>query len=111
MSITPTDKRRTETKPTNVVDMPDAFYLGSRIAPDTRERFPDGAIYYDSSDLTTHSVILGMTGSGKSGLGITLLEEAALDGIPQIVIDPKVGMPEIWMDFENVMPQGLKGGK
>ena len=44
---------------------------------------------YDSKDLVTHGVVLGMTGSGKTGLCLALLEEAAMDGIPVIAIDPK----------------------
>ena len=46
-------------------------------------------LLYDSKDLTTHGLILGMTGSGKTGLAMVLLEEAAIDGIPALVIDPK----------------------
>ncbi len=49
----------------------------------------DGLILYDSKDLVTHAVCVGMTGSGKTGLCIALLEEAAIDGIPALVIDPK----------------------
>ncbi len=44
---------------------------------------------YDSSDLLTHAVCIGMTGSGKTGLGIALIEEAAIDGLPVLAIDPK----------------------
>jgi len=51
------------------------FYLGTQILPDAGT-----PVLYDAADLTTHAVIIGMTGSGKTGLGITLLEEAALDG-------------------------------
>jgi polynucleotide 5'-kinase involved in rRNA processing len=65
-----------------------AFYLGKQFDPDNGQLKPD-QILYDSKDLTTHAVIVGMTGSGKTGLGITLLEEAAIDGIPSLVIDPK----------------------
>ena len=68
-----------------------AFYLGrehDQKSGETSERL----MLYDSKDLTTHAVCVGMTGSGKTGLGVTLLEEAAIDGIPSIVIDPKGDM-------------------
>jgi polynucleotide 5'-kinase involved in rRNA processing len=66
-----------------------AFYLGSPY--DLREKKrKEGLLLYDSKDLVTHAVCVGMTGSGKTGLCISLLEEAAIDGIPAIVIDPKV---------------------
>ena len=54
------------------------FYLGKLIDPKTLEK-TDNYLLYDSRDLTTHAICLGMTGSGKTGLGITLLEEAAID--------------------------------
>jgi hypothetical protein len=47
------------------------------------------SVLYDSTDLTTHAVIVGMTGSGKTGLGITIIEEALLNGIPCLVIDQR----------------------
>jgi hypothetical protein len=71
------------------VEAPNNFYLGAQVNPDTGEVIEDAPIYYDARDLTTHGVILGMTGSGKTGLAITMLEEAVLDGIPSIIIDPK----------------------
>jgi hypothetical protein len=65
-----------------------AFYLGKRIDPDAGG-LTDELVLYDSRDLTTHAVIIGMTGSGKTGLGIGLLEEAALDHIPIMRLTPK----------------------
>src|SRR4029079_305732 len=57
------------------------FYLGREF--DTRTKRPtDDLVLYDSKDLVTHALCVGMTGSGKTGLGITLIEEAALDGVP-----------------------------
>lgn len=77
------------------------FYLGREIDPDTKAR---GAtpLLYDSSDLVTHAVIAGMTGSGKTGLGIGLIEEAAIDGIPVIAIDPKGDLGNILLTFPRL---------
>ena len=57
------------------------FYLGREVDPATKSR-GETPLLYDSSDLVTHGVIVGMTGSGKTGLGIDLIEEAAIDGVP-----------------------------
>ena len=65
-----------------------AFYLGKRFDEDKNDLSED-LVLYDSKDLTTHAVIIGMTGSGKTGLGVGILEEAAMDNIPVIAIDPK----------------------
>ena len=80
-----------------------AFYLGKSfdLAQDTLGTDP---ILYDSKDLTTHAVIVGMTGSGKTGLGITLLEEAAIDGIPALIIDPKGDMGNLMLNFPKLQP-------
>ena len=64
------------------------FYLGREY--DLAAGKPkDDLVLYDSKDLTTHALCVGMTGSGKTGLCLALLEEAAIDGIPAIIIDPK----------------------
>ncbi|NQV85613.1 MAG: ATP-binding protein [Woeseiaceae bacterium] len=77
------------------------FYIGKRYDTEA-ERLTDDLVLYDSKDLTTHAVIIGMTGSGKTGLGITLLEEAALDHIPVIALDPKGDMGNILLTFPNL---------
>ncbi len=74
------------------------FYLGRMFDID-KGRVTDDLLLYDSKDLTTHAVCVGMTGSGKTGLGITLLEEAAIDGIPALVIDPKGDMGNLLLTF------------
>ena len=80
-----------------------AFYLGK--AYDLAQgSATDELILYDSKDLTTHAVIIGMTGSGKTGLGIGLIEEAAIDHIPVIAIDPKGDLTNLCLTFPNLAP-------
>jgi len=79
------------------------FYLGKRYDPASRET-TDDLILYDSRDLTTHAVCVGMTGSGKTGLCVSLLEEAAMDGIPAIAIDPKGDLSNLMLTFPGLSP-------
>ncbi len=80
-----------------------SFYLGQEY--DLEEgRISDAVVHYDARDLTTHGVCLGMTGSGKTGLGVILLEEAALDGVPSLVIDPKGDMTNLLLTFPDLRP-------
>ncbi len=79
------------------------FYLGQQL--DTNQE-PNGLLELLKSDaLTTHTAIIGMTGSGKTGLGIGLLEEAAIDNIPALIIDPKGDMGNLLLAFEELSPQ------
>ena len=80
-----------------------AFYLGNIYDRAAGKRTED-ILLYDSKDLTTHAVCVGMTGSGKTGLCIGLLEEAAIDGIPAIVIDPKGDIGNLLLTFPNLQP-------
>ncbi len=77
------------------------FYLGKNYDPATQAA-TDELLLYDSKDLTTHGVLMGMTGSGKTGLGVALIEEAAIDNIPSIVIDPKGDMTNLLLTFPNL---------
>ncbi len=79
------------------------FYLGKRYDLAANARLAD-LILYDSRDLLTHAVVLGMTGSGKTGLGITILEEAAIDGVPVLAIDPKGDLTNLLLTFPNLAP-------
>jgi hypothetical protein len=89
------------------IEAPTTFYLGRRYDPET-QRLADEVIYYDSRDLTTHAVVVGMTGSGKTGMCIALLEEAALDGVPAIVIDPKGDITNLLLNFPQLRPEDFK---
>ncbi|HUV95299.1 MAG TPA: DUF87 domain-containing protein, partial [Anaerolineae bacterium] len=78
------------------------FYLGKRYDPGLERVVGDDLLMYDARDLTTHAVCVGMTGSGKTGLCTDLLEEAALDGVPSIVIDPKGDMTNLLLTFPDL---------
>jgi DNA helicase HerA-like ATPase len=78
-----------------------AFYLGRACDPKTGETAA-APLLYDAKDLTTHAVCVGMTGSGKTGLCIALLEEAALDGVPALVIDPKGDLANLLLTFPEI---------
>ncbi|HYW32042.1 MAG TPA: DUF87 domain-containing protein [Gemmatimonas sp.] len=78
-----------------------AFYLGKTYDIASRAR-SDDFVMYDAKDLTTHAVIIGMTGSGKTGLGIGLLEEALIDRVPVIAIDPKGDLGNLALRFPSL---------
>ncbi len=79
------------------------FLLGGQIDPSTKQR-SDVHTKVASSDLTTHGVIVGMTGSGKTGLGIVLIEEALRAGVPTLLIDPKGDLTNLCLTFPNLAP-------
>ena len=83
------------------------FYLGRVFDPEARKTTEE-PLLYEAKDLTTHAVCVGMTGSGKTGLGIGLIEEAALDGIPAIVIDPKGDMGNLLLAFPHLAPSDFR---
>ncbi|MGI9065404.1 MAG: ATP-binding protein [Pyrinomonadaceae bacterium] len=84
-----------------------AFYLGRPFDLKTKQP-KEGLLLYDSRDLLTHAVCVGMTGSGKTGLCIALLEEAAIDGIPSIIIDPKGDLANLFLTFPDLKPEDFE---
>src|SRR4051812_46209424 len=80
------------------------FYLG-RPYDLPQEKAKKALLLYDSKDLVTHAVCVGMTGSGKTGLCLSLLEEAAIDGIPAIAIDPKGDLSNLLLTFPQLRGQ------
>jgi DNA helicase HerA-like ATPase len=83
------------------------FYLGRLV--DTKTSKPTAnRVEYDPADLTTHAVVTGMTGSGKTGLCIALLEEAALQNVPAIIIDPKGDLTNLLLHFPSLLPQDFQ---
>ncbi len=84
-----------------------AFYLGRTYDLAARRLQPD-PVLYDAKDLATHAVIIGMTGSGKTGLGISLIEEALIDNIPVIAVDPKGDLPNLLLHFPDLVPADFR---
>ena len=82
------------------------FYLGREYDPASQQVGTD--LLYDSRDLTTHAVCIGMTGSGKTGLCLSLLEEAALDGVPAIAIDPKGDIGNLLLTFPELRAEDFR---
>lgn len=84
-----------------------SFYLGKQVDEESAE-LTDDLVLYDAKDLTTHAVIIGMTGSGKTGLGVGLIEEAAMDNVPVIAIDPKGDMGNLLLTFPTLSAAKFK---
>lgn len=89
------------------IDSRNHFYLGRDhdLAAGETSAEP---LLYKSKDLTTHAVCVGMTGSGKTGLCLSLLEEAALDGIPAICIDPKGDLGNLMLGFPDLEAESFR---
>jgi hypothetical protein len=83
------------------------FYLGRGYDAEAKAGGGD-LVLVDSKDLTTHAVIVGMTGSGKTGLGVVLLEEAAIDGVPVIAVDPKGDLANLALTFPALRPSDFR---
>ncbi|MFM8415072.1 MAG: helicase HerA domain-containing protein [Planctomycetota bacterium] len=92
--------RRAETDLAAAIEGLGVFYLGSRC--DDAGRTTGEPLLVDARRFTTHAVCVGMTGSGKTGLLVGLIEEAALDGIPTLVIDPKGDLANVLLSFPNL---------
>ena len=90
-----------------MIDTQGKFYLG-RLFDLQDGKTSDQPLLYDPDDLTTHAVVVGMTGSGKTGLCIDLLEEAALQGIPALMIDPKGDITNALLHFPNLAPKDFQ---
>jgi len=84
-----------------------AFYLG-RPHDLQKKQSSETPLLYDSRDLVTHAVCVGMTGSGKTGLCLALLEEAAIDGVPAIIIDPKGDLGNLLLTFPELRPEDFR---
>jgi hypothetical protein len=83
------------------------FYLGREFDL-AAGRALDVPVLYDSRDLVTHAVCVGMTGSGKTGLCLSLIEEAAIDGVPVIAIDPKGDLGNLMLTFPTLSPEAFR---
>ncbi|MFT7617781.1 MAG: hypothetical protein ACI97A_001420 [Planctomycetota bacterium] len=92
--------------PINNYEKLGAFYLGKIFNMESGSITND-QVLYDAKDLTTHAVCVGMTGSGKTGLCVTLIEEAAIDGIPAIVVDLKGDLVNLMLAFPEMRPEDL----
>ncbi len=92
-----------------MIDVPaGSFFLGETIDGEhKRTRQP---VLLKANDLTTHGVIVGMTGSGKTGLGLVLIEEALLQGVPVLMIDPKGDVGNLLLTFPDLAPGDFARG-
>jgi hypothetical protein len=86
------------------MDLQGKFYIGHKVDPTSGKSSGEKQLY-DPSDMTTHGVVVGMTGSGKTGLCIIMLEEAALNGIPALMIDPKGDITNALLHFPELRPE------
>src|SRR5207247_6757572 len=84
------------------------FYLGREYDLEKKSSAAGNLVLYDSKDLVTHAIVVGMTGSGKTGLCIDLIEEAAIDGVPAIAIDPKGDLTNLLLTFPDLRPEDFR---
>jgi hypothetical protein len=84
------------------------FYLGREYDLEKKSSADKNVLLYDSKDLVTHAIVVGMTGSGKTGLCIDLIEEAAIDGVPAIAIDPKGDLTNLLLTFPYLRPEDFR---
>ncbi len=84
------------------------LYLGKLFDLTKKQLIADQPLLYDLDDLTTHAIVTGMTGSGKTGLCIGLLEEAAMQQIPAIIIDPKGDLTNLFLNFPDLSPSDFE---
>src|SRR5256885_12078139 len=84
------------------------FYLGREYDVEKKTSADKNLVLYDSKDLVTHAIVVGMTGSGKTGLCIDLIEEAAIDGVPTIAIDPKGDLTNLLLTFPDLRPEDFR---
>ncbi len=89
------------------MDIEGDFYIGREFDPQGGETTSQVS-RYDPDDLTTHAVVVGMTGSGKTGLCVDLMEEAALRGLPALMIDPKGDITNLLLHFPDLAPQDFQ---
>jgi hypothetical protein len=97
----------TETGASDDFEKLGVFYLGRPYDPTAKQAKP-GWLLYDSKDLVTHAVCVGMTGSGKTGLCLALLEEAAIDHLPAIIIDPKGDLANLMLTFPSLSAEAFR---
>ena len=107
-STPPEDPRAASVASSDQIEGLGVFYLGTRVDPLPPEAAGEASghlaapVLLSAKELTTHAVCVGMTGSGKTGLLVGLLEEAAIDGIPAVVIDPKGDLGSLLLNFPDL---------
>lgn len=90
-----------------MIDTKGKYYLGRTYDPET-DKVTAETYAYDPSDLTTHCVVVGMTGSGKTGLCVDMMEEAALNNVPALIIDPKGDITNLLLHFPELLPSDFQ---
>ena len=83
------------------------LFLGGLVDASKHER-TDGDVRLETADFTTHGVIVGMTGSGKTGLGVVLIEEVLRAGLPVLLIDPKGDLTNLCLTFPGLAPTDFR---